>query len=265
MHYVTGKARAGKAALEGNEDQGSGARAAAFGTSAPSRAAVIAPLSAARWLLLLVLAAGVYFFHGFLVPVLAALVIAFASWPLYRKLLDAVGGSRTVAASVALLLILAFLIIPIMLAGSYAITEIEQWVGWALETNRNGAPTPAWITQLPAVGDWLDAQWTAYLAHPGGIGEIIQLISGANIGTIYRGVVAAGGSAFGVLLTLPLHESVFVLGSVARPGVTVVALHFTLSDILTAIGMGAALGAVCSLIPAWYSTRFDVKSELRVE
>ena len=173
-----------------------------FGTSAPSRAAVIAPLSAARWLLLLVLAAGVYFFHGFLVPVLAALVIAFASWPLYRKLLDAVGGSRTIAASIALLLILAFLIVPIMMAGSYAITEIQQWVGWALDTNANGAPTPEWITQLPAIGDWLDAQWTAYLAHPGGIGEIIQLVSGANIGSIYRGVVAAGGSAFGVLLTL---------------------------------------------------------------
>ena len=172
------------------------------GVGAPSRAAVIAPLTAARWLLLLVLAAGVYFFHRFLVPVLAALVIAFASWPLYRKLLDAVGGSRTIAASIALLLILAFLIVPIMMAGSYAITEIQQWVGWALDTNANGAPTPEWITQLPAIGDWLDAQWTAYLAHPGGIGEIIQLISGANIGTIYRGVVAAGGSAFGLLLTL---------------------------------------------------------------
>jgi predicted PurR-regulated permease PerM len=173
-----------------------------FGAAAPARAAVIAPLSAARWLLLLVLAAGVYFFHGFLVPVLAALVIAFASWPLYRKLLDAVGGSRTIAASIALILILAFLIVPIMLAGSYAISEIQQWVGWALETNRNGAPTPQWIAQFPGVGDWLDEQWTAYLAHPGGIGEIIQLISGANIGSIYRGVVAAGGSAFGLLLTL---------------------------------------------------------------
>jgi predicted PurR-regulated permease PerM len=55
---------------------------------------------------------------------------------------------------------------------------------------------------LPVVGDWLDQQWTIHLAHPGGIGEIIQLISGANIGSIYRGVVAAGGSAFGLLLTL---------------------------------------------------------------
>lgn len=173
-----------------------------FGAAAPTRAAVIGPLSAARWLLLLVILAGVYFFHGFIVPVLAALVIAFASWPLYRKLLDAVGGSRTVAASIALLLILAFLIVPITLAGSYAITEIREWVGWALETNRLGASTPAWIAQLPIVGEWLDQQWTRHLAHPGGIGEIIQLVSGANIGSIYRGVVAAGGSAFSLLLTL---------------------------------------------------------------
>ncbi|MEQ1944781.1 AI-2E family transporter [Mesorhizobium sp. VNQ89] len=173
-----------------------------FGASTAPRTAVIAPLSAARWLLLLVILAGVYFFHSFLVPVLAALVIAFASWPLYRRLLVAVGGSRTIAASIALLLILAFLIVPIMWAGSYAIAEIREWVGWALITNREGAQTPGWIAQLPIAGEWLDEQWTRHLAHPGGIGEIIQLVSGANIGSIYRGVVAAGTGAFGLLLTL---------------------------------------------------------------
>jgi predicted PurR-regulated permease PerM len=36
----------------------------------------------ARLLLILLLAAGVYFFSGFVVPVLAALIIGFASWPL---------------------------------------------------------------------------------------------------------------------------------------------------------------------------------------
>ena len=36
------------------------------------------PLSAARWLLVLVVLAGAYFFHGFLFPVLTAIVIAFA-------------------------------------------------------------------------------------------------------------------------------------------------------------------------------------------
>ncbi len=173
-----------------------------FGLSTPIRSAVIPPLSAARWLLVLIVAAGVYFFHGFLVPVLAALVIAFASWPLYRRLLAAVGGNRTVAATLAILFILAFLVVPIALAGAYASNEVREWVGWAIETNRHGAVTPHWIATLPVVGDWLNEQWTRNLGHPGGIGELIQLISGANIGSIYRGVLAAGGSAFGLLLAL---------------------------------------------------------------
>ena len=96
-------------------------------------------MSAARWLLVLIVAAGVYFFHGFLFPVLAALVIAFASWPLYRRLLAGVGGNRTIAATLAILFILAFLVVPIALAGTYAINEVREWVGWAIETNRHGA------------------------------------------------------------------------------------------------------------------------------
>jgi predicted PurR-regulated permease PerM len=166
------------------------------------RSALIPPLSAARWLLVLIVAAGIYFFHGFLVPVLAALVIAFASWPLYRRLLAAVNGNRTIAATLAILLIIAFLVAPIAIASSYAINEIREWLAWALETNRHGAPTPLWISSLPAVGEWLDEQWARYIGHPGAIGELMQIVSGANIGSIYRAVLAAGGSAFGILLGL---------------------------------------------------------------
>ena len=173
-----------------------------FGAAAPNRAAVIAPLSAARWLLVLIVAAGVYFFYGFLVPVLAALVIAFASWPLYKRLLVAVNGNRTIAATIALLLILAFLVIPISMAGTYVINEVREWVTWAIGTNRYGAPTPQWIASLPVVGEWLNEQWTRNLGHPGGIGELIQLVSGATIRSIYNTVLVAGGSAFSLLLTL---------------------------------------------------------------
>lgn len=173
-----------------------------FGPSQPTRAALVPPLSAARWLLVLIVAAGIYFFHGFLVPVLAALVIAFASWPLYRRLLTAVDGNRTIGATLALLFIIAFLVVPISFASTYAINEIREWVGWAVTTNRNGAETPLWISNLPVVGEWLTEQWTRYIGHPGAIGELIQLVSGANIGSIYRGVLAAGGSAFSILLTL---------------------------------------------------------------
>jgi len=173
-----------------------------LGMSAPMRVALIPPISVARWLIVLVIAAGIYFFHGFLVPVLAALVIAFASWPLYRDLLHQVGGSRPIAATIAILAILTFLVVPLSLAVSYTIGEIGQWFTWAVETNRTGSPTPEWMAALPGVGEWLDEQWIRYIGHPGAIGELVQIISGANIGSIYRGVLAAGTGLFDLFLTL---------------------------------------------------------------
>ena len=165
-------------------------------------AALISPISVARWLLVLVVLAGIYFFHGFVVPVLAALVIAFASWPLYARLLARVNGNRTLAASIAILLILGFIVGPVMFAATYAIHEVRDWIGWAVETNRTGAPTPDWIRVLPVVGGWFDMQWTRFLDHPGAIGELTQVVSGANIGNIYRVALAAGGKAFNLLLAM---------------------------------------------------------------
>ncbi|WP_143530363.1 AI-2E family transporter [Rhizobium sp. RU36D] len=173
-----------------------------LGPTTPSHTALITPISAARWLLVLIVIAGIYFFHGFVVPVLAALVIAFASWPLYRRLLPQVGGNTTIGATLALLAILAFLIVPIGMAATYAVDELRQWIGWTLQVNRFGAPPPAWIVALPGVGDWLGDKWAVHVGRPGAIGELIQIVSGANIGNIYRALIAAGDGVFHLFLTL---------------------------------------------------------------
>ncbi|WP_086082155.1 AI-2E family transporter [Rhizobium etli] len=173
-----------------------------LGPSAPTRTPLIPSISAARWLLVLVVAAGVYFFYGFLVPVLAALVIGFASWPLYRKLLSRVGGNTTIAATIAIVMIVTFLVIPIGLAVTYTTGEVRNWVTWAIHANRSGAATPDWIVALPWAGAYLDDVWTKYIGSPGALGELIQAVSGANIGNIYRALLAAGGGAFHLLLTL---------------------------------------------------------------
>ncbi|NEJ73834.1 AI-2E family transporter [Rhizobium phaseoli] len=173
-----------------------------LGSSAQTRTPLIPSISAARWLLVLIVAAGVYFFYGFLVPVLASLVIGFASWPLYRKLLARVGGNTTIAATIAIIMIITFLVIPIGLAVTYTTGEVRTWVAWAIHANRTGAPTPAWIVALPWAGTYLDEVWTKYIGSPGALGEVIQAVSGANIGNIYRAVLAAGGGAFHLLLTL---------------------------------------------------------------
>lgn len=173
-----------------------------LGATLPSRAALIPPLSVARWLVVLVFAVGLYFLRGFLVPVLAATVIGIASWPVYRDILKRLGGNHTLAATVAIVLVLAFIVVPVIMAVSYAIAEIGEWFSWAVETNRVGTPTPEWIAALPGIGEWLNLQWTRHIGHPGAIGELVQIVSGANIGSIYRAVLAAGTGLFHVVLTL---------------------------------------------------------------
>lgn len=204
MGVISTKGEAG-AGMEKGSKKGQPKRETRWlGTSSPARTgiALIPPLSLARWLLVLVIAAGVYFFHGFLVPVLAALVIGFASWPIYRDILRRCGGNRALAATISILGILAFLIVPLVMAISYTITEIGIWFTWAVETNRTGAATPEWMVTLPGIGNWIDEQWFRYIGHPGALGELVQLVSGANIGSIYRAVLAAGSGLFDLLLTL---------------------------------------------------------------
>ena len=168
----------------------------------PPRAPLVGYDSVARWLLVFVLAAGVYFFHGFLVPVLAALVIGFASWPLYKRLRTSLGERNTLSATVAIILVLSFIIVPIVFTTLYAIKEVRLWAAWAIEANRVGATVPLWIADLPIVGAGAAEQWDRYLGHPGGLGELVQAISGSNIGNIYRGLLVIGSSAFQALLTL---------------------------------------------------------------
>lgn len=173
-----------------------------FGQAANARSALLLPISAARWLLVMIILAGIYFFHGFLVPVLAALVIGFASWPAYRRLLSVTGGSRTLAATIAIVSVVTFIVVPISIAAVYAAEEIRIWAIWAVDANSNGAPVPQWLLAIPGLGVWLGQQWAERIGQPGALGELVQLISGSNIGNIYRGVLVVGTSAFHFFLTL---------------------------------------------------------------
>jgi predicted PurR-regulated permease PerM len=156
----------------------------------------------ARWLLVLVVLAGIYFFSGFLVPVLAALIIGFASWPAYERLLILCRGKNTIAATLGILIIVMVLIIPIAFAFSYAIQEARLWMEWLIVANRDGAPLPVWIEALPGIGEWIAPYWHDTVGQPHGLEEWIQVISGEHLGNIYRWVLAFGGKAFHLLLTL---------------------------------------------------------------
>lgn len=156
----------------------------------------------ARWLLAFVVLAGIYFFHGFLVPVLAALIIGFASWPLYERLVRSCHGNTAVAASIALCVIVLVLIIPLALLVSYGVNEIKAWLAWLVEANKTGLATPQSLATLPFVGPQAQELWQRHLGEPKALGELVQFVSGDQIGNISRWVLATGTGAVNFLLTV---------------------------------------------------------------
>lgn len=163
---------------------------------------IFSNVAISRTLLLLILAAGVFFFIGFLVPVLAALIICFASWPLYQRLLRRCHGSNTWAASLALLTIIIVLVIPLTLVFSYAIQEVKAWVQWLVWANQHGAAVPQWIADLPGAGNWLAEQWQQHLSKPNELGHIISVVSGEHLSGISRWALMLGWHTMGFVLTL---------------------------------------------------------------
>ena len=156
----------------------------------------------ARWLLVMLLLVAAYFFIGFLVPILAALVIGFASWPLYQRLLQFNGGRSTSSATIAVSVITLGLVVPIVLALSYAVEEIAGWLDWLLIANREGLPAPVWISQLPGVGEWLTEQWNEYLSEPHALNSVVSLVHGQHLGNISLWVLTLSGSALNFMLAM---------------------------------------------------------------
>ncbi|ASK35255.1 AI-2E family transporter [Alloalcanivorax mobilis] len=156
----------------------------------------------ARWLLVLLLVVAAYFFRGFLIPILAALIIGFSSWPLYQRLHARCGGRDLLSASLAIIVIVLGLVIPIAMALTFAVQELRQWTHWLLVANQQGAPVPAWIADLPGAGEWLAQLWQDNLAEPHAIGEVIRLVSGEQIGNLYRWALTLSGGALNLLLGL---------------------------------------------------------------
>ncbi|MFU1949482.1 AI-2E family transporter, partial [Bordetella avium] len=156
----------------------------------------------ARWLLLLVVAAGLYFLSGFLVPALAALIIGLATWPLYERVVRFCKGRNILAATLALCIVVLVVVVPLSMALTYAFKEASNFFAWALAANKHGVEVPFWISSLPGVGERLSQYWTTYLGEPHALGAMVELVSGEHLGNIYRMALSATGNVFQWLLTL---------------------------------------------------------------
>jgi predicted PurR-regulated permease PerM len=126
----------------------------------------------ARLLAAITAASALWIVHGFVQALLAAGVIAIASWPMYRTFesrLPACWRRSGGAAAIFTVAITVFLLAPMVFACWALLSEARVLLQGLAAADSTGLVPPAWLADLPGVGASLAARWQQQLAQPGSL------------------------------------------------------------------------------------------------
>ena len=128
-------------------------------------------LTPGRILAALLVALSVWVVHAFLEAILAACVLATASWPLYRRF--AAGLPRGLRKAMAPVLftcaLTVFVLAPLVFACWALIAEVNALLLGFAAVDRTGLAVPPWMAETPIVGPWLAAR-----SRPGDLALLTQ-------------------------------------------------------------------------------------------
>ena len=102
-----------------------------------------------------------HIFKPFLIPVLWAIIIAVAIYPLYCKFASLLGGKQKLALSLFTLVVLAILIIPTVMLASSMVETVQHVSTKLAEGTLQIPPPPESVAGWPLVGEKLHALWSA--------------------------------------------------------------------------------------------------------
>jgi predicted PurR-regulated permease PerM len=155
--------------------------------------------------------------HDFVDAIAAAIVIAVASWPLYRRfragLPRAVGPGT--AALVFTMLVALLVLAPLVLAAAALLGEAHALLTSLLAADGHGIALPAWLPELPLLGPWLAGRWQAGFAAPG---ALLALTQHADPGRVFGWLQWMGG--FSVRQLLSVAFAMLLLAFFYRDGAT---------------------------------------------
>jgi predicted PurR-regulated permease PerM len=138
----------------------------------------------------------------FLVPLVWASVLAYASWPLAEWLRARCGGRDTLAASLAVGLAALTLFAPVLWLGWVAQQEVGGVVRALLAFVAAPPEVPEFLLSLPWLGDWLAQQRALLLADPQGVVAALKVWFAAHVGDAAQLVGGIGRNLAKLMLVL---------------------------------------------------------------
>jgi len=114
----------------------------------------------------------------FLGAILAAAILCFSTWPVYRFVERRTGGRGWFAALVMTLAILLVLVVPLALIALSFRDDVPHLLENAREYFARGLPgPPEWVAGIPLVGEQLDAAWREYSESRDKLAEALKRYS----------------------------------------------------------------------------------------
>jgi predicted PurR-regulated permease PerM len=112
--------------------------------------------------LLLLLAACIWVMLPFVSALLWGAILAFASWPLMRRLTSALGQRPTLAAAILTGVWLLLVLLPLVWLGFNLAEHVRDASALIRDVQLEGLPPPpAWVANLPVVGERLSQLWAS--------------------------------------------------------------------------------------------------------
>lgn len=161
---------------------------------------------------------------AFVPAILWAAVVGIAVEPLRLWLLHRWPGHDTLAAALISLAVVLIVVVPLVIAVTRAVAEVDGIVAWINGARAHGVPVAAWVANLPVGSTQVSAWWTNHLSTPQGataqfgqvdMGTIVKTSKSVGHNIVKRAVVFA----FTVLMLFFMIRDHNVIGKQASRGI----------------------------------------------
>jgi predicted PurR-regulated permease PerM len=118
---------------------------------------------------------------AFVPAILWAAIVGIAVEPLRLGLLKRCPGRSTSVAVLITLTVVLIVVVPLVIAVTRAIAEVDSITAWINGARAHGVPVAAWVGNLPIGSTQLSAWWTSHLSTPQGAAEQLGQLNMATI------------------------------------------------------------------------------------
>lgn len=116
-----------------------------------------------------IVALTLFIVHRFIPSMIWAAIIAIATYPLYKRWRLFFRGQENLSAFLFSSVLALILLLPLSWLVSILVNELQLFINYLHEINKNGGIAPGFIENFPIIGKDLHTYWDSHFAKPGSL------------------------------------------------------------------------------------------------